>query len=469
MNDQVAILFPALNSAIYRDGEEIYHMRYSEDPVLLDAYQFSQIENLKPEVIEVPFNSIGEIREIMRTEYAKFEALTMTIELMDPDISIGYKVKIVDHLNEILENQIIYSFVSRRINGTVKPKAFTVHHTAMSFIKVHSPLSNIFLNFDERNKLFGDFYTTLLIELHPNESEKAQMDMLLTESGLYEEAGKALELQSSRLYRSVIIRIAQELRKIFSSSQDLLIENLLNVQNKLEKHNSIVLRIEDKPVLPAGKILLVNEDMFENNLIKDILMEKSNALIHVENIERVFTSILEFKPDIIILCLDSIKAFHIVEPILKFSSARVILYSSHLLSENHLMDVKLPKLEAICRSSNPEVLVNAVECVNKFGYKGDFSDEYLWPPLHILTTSDQNLSLVSSFSPRELNILNMLSRGMSTHQIGRVMHLAPSIIAMIRIRIMKKLAKNHVVKKQDFVSKFGIDYSIGDSSEELFL
>ena len=100
------------------------------------------------------------------------------------------------------------------------------------------------------------------------------------------------------------------------------------------------------------------------------------------------------------------------------------------------------------KNSPPEVLEHAIKCVIENGYYFDMElaavvrEAILWEK-----NSDNTLDLTSaiSLSPREIEIIKMIAREMSSKEIGAALFISGRTVEKHRVRIMEKTSSKNFI------------------------
>lgn len=141
-------------------------------------------------------------------------------------------------------------------------------------------------------------------------------------------------------------------------------------------------------------------------------------------------------PDVTImdLCLPGASGLDTIHRIVQRDpGARVLVSSMHENAVYQRKSIEAGAVGYVCKSSPPEVLLEAVRKVSQGGQFFTLNDAKSSPP------TDEQIAL-QSLTPREFEVFRLLALGQSVQEIARLLSISHNTAGVHQTRIMNKLA-----------------------------
>jgi hypothetical protein len=203
-NIHTAVIATNLNCSFFMQEQNALMIDGAEEATVkpFDNYVFSQLRGLNPEVKEVNFSDIDDLKNKTRAEYKKSEALSLSLELMDPKLSINYRQKAANFLLDwVLESSDLLLYICNRVYSTILPTEFKPE-LALEILDSSFPssLKELYIGLPEKSRLFSQFYTLIKINLNETLDHQHLLDYDLSETGIYAQFTRALANKDLVLY-----------------------------------------------------------------------------------------------------------------------------------------------------------------------------------------------------------------------------------------------------------------------------
>jgi len=266
----------------------------------IDNYLLSHLLAINPEIKEVYYNSVEELKHEILSEFEKQNALSMALELMDNSFSNDYREGIAKLLvKEIEAKPELLIFLKNRFLSTLLPESFNPD-LPIQFILNHSKeLFDLYNDLTIKAKLFACFYTIFKLELNLELSDQELVDTALTDKGCYASFTIALYEKSLAKYNATAVNTIYNLEKLhFFQDMQLFTE----LQERLEKGYQIILKDSDfKEEFSASTnesdsiAELINKYFNERKIKEEKKFWKWVKLKRINNIQEIIETIAQIK------------------------------------------------------------------------------------------------------------------------------------------------------------------------------
>lgn len=205
---------------------------------LLDGYLLSQFKAINPEIKEVQYKNIDEIKSYLEAEHKKQEALTMALEVMDTSFSEQYRLGIAKLLDEaIADDASLVTFIKNRFYGTPLPVSFEPSYIISQKGKFSETFTGLYENLEAKTRLFAAFYTLLQLLVNAEATEIELLNSELTDNGCYAAFTEALYIRSRKKYEGAEMMAIPVLEKLHLFGD----KNLFNtIETKLSENYKII-------------------------------------------------------------------------------------------------------------------------------------------------------------------------------------------------------------------------------------
>lgn len=219
------------------------------------------------------------------------------------------------------------------------------------------------------------------------------------------------------------------------------------------------------PILKKNiKIAVVDDHKLVRESIAMILSSKFNIFFQADNgkdfIERVISG---DKPDIVVLDIHMPEMNGVETAVWlkeKHPDIKILILTMY---DNEEMIIKMFKIGVnayLLKSSSPEELVTAVESVwNKGYYFDDFISSKFLDFIRRIELpekpSEPILNAIKQLTPRELEILNLLSKGLTDSEISKRLTISRKTVEYSRYKMMDKLQVKNRIELINLVFKKG--------------
>lgn len=158
------------------------------------------------------------------------------------------------------------------------------------------------------------------------------------------------------------------------------------------------------------------------------------------NAEEMYLALQELQPDILILEIDmpqinGINALRTIKT--QFPNTRVLIYSYHPEEIYALRSIKSGAAGYVAKSASSKVFLKALKQISKGGI---FLNDELTSTFTTNNMAEASaISRYKKLSSRELEVLNLLSRGKRNKDIANVLDINEKTVSTYKTRLLKKL------------------------------
>ena len=187
-------------------------------------------------------------------------------------------------------------------------------------------------------------------------------------------------------------------------------------------------------------ILLVDDHAVVREGYRRLLERRADLHIEAEagNAQEALQCLREITPDVIILdlSLPGMGGIELTQRILqRIPTARIMIFSMHRAPLFASQAIRSGALGYITKSSNPEILIQAVYMVAR-------REKIISPdiaPALAITLLDGGSNPAEQLSPREFEILRLLLDGQGVDEIGRILNISPKTVQNSHYQIKARL------------------------------
>lgn len=264
MITQKAYVLGALNAAVFFEKNKS-KVLYGDTAFIseLDDYTWSHFCAIKPEYKQVTFDTVEKLRVQTNTEAKKYEALQLSLELMDTSLSDEYKYGASKLLADLLNgDRKLILFVKNRLYSTPLPALFSPEQALKKLLPNFHRADKLYLNLKEKTILFSHFYTLFKLNLDLELEKQDLLDQSLTDSGCYAKFTIALYQLSKKKYDTAAIEAFKQMKELSITYS----YNLFYEIEQLLKQNYSVILSEDI-ILPIAKKEIASKAIDEEDEI----------------------------------------------------------------------------------------------------------------------------------------------------------------------------------------------------------
>lgn len=211
------------------------------------------------------------------------------------------------------------------------------------------------------------------------------------------------------------------------------------------------------------RVMLVDDHAVVRQGYRRLLEEHDNITVVSEaaDADAAYQQFKVTNPDVVVMDItmpgrggiDAIRQIRQWEP-----SARILVFSMHSNAAYALQAFRAGAKGYVTKSSDPELLVSAVERVAR-------NQPALCPEIsEALATSrlEGDTSVFEQLSPREFEILRLILEAKSTDEIAEVLHLAPKTVGNYHYAIKTKLGVSSDIDLVYFCMRHGLIAPLAD-------
>ncbi|MGV6827996.1 MAG: response regulator [Flavobacteriales bacterium] len=190
------------------------------------------------------------------------------------------------------------------------------------------------------------------------------------------------------------------------------------------------------------KILLADHHPITLKGIECILKKKEqyNIVGKAYNGDEINQKLLELQPDILIMEIDmpqigGINALRRIKE--DYPNTRILIYSTHPEEIYALRSIKTGAAGYVPKTASSKVLSRAIKKIAKGGI---FLNEELTSTFTSRNVGETStLNRYKKLSSREIEVLNLLSRGKRNKEIAETLHINEKTVSTYKTRLLKKL------------------------------
>lgn len=190
------------------------------------------------------------------------------------------------------------------------------------------------------------------------------------------------------------------------------------------------------------KILLADHHPITLKGIECILKKKEqyNIVGKAYNGDEINQKLLELQPDILIMEIDmpqigGINALRRIKE--DYPNTRILIYSTHPEEIYALRSIKTGAAGYVPKTASSKVLLRAIKKIAKGGI---FLNEELTSTFTSRNVGETStLNRYKKLSSREIEVLNLLSRGKRNKEIAETLHINEKTVSTYKTRLLKKL------------------------------
>ncbi len=215
---------------------------------------------------------------------------------------------------------------------------------------------------------------------------------------------------------------------------------------------------QPKPI----SLLLVDDHQLVREMLTDRLAEEPGMVVvgAVGNADLAVTEAIKLKPDVILMDIDmpGRLCFDAAQAIRSHSNNTRIIFLSAFFHDRYIEQALGVEGAGYLTKNEPmEVVVKAIRAVAS-------GDTYFSPEVHARIVVDTDCtrllhkkqSRAATLTPRELEVLRYVSRGMSKKEIGRTMYISPKTVHNHTNNLMCKLDIHDRVELSRFAIREGL-------------
>lgn len=206
----------------------------------------------------------------------------------------------------------------------------------------------------------------------------------------------------------------------------------------MEKKKNLLI-VDDHPIVLTGLQALIKQDGNYDNIFAAKDIETALQLLQKENIHIA----------IIDLELNDSNGMQLIQLIHKeHIGIKIVVYTMHeeLWTIRQLMKEDVDAI--VMKGDNPQELLMALRKIGQG--KGYFSQQFL----RLINSQDSAQSLLSK---RETEVLEHISKGLSTSDIAQQLNISDNTVEFHRHNLMKKLQVSNVAQMVRKAMKLGLD------------
>ena len=209
-----------------------------------------------------------------------------------------------------------------------------------------------------------------------------------------------------------------------------------------------ILLVDDHPVVRAGYVRLIAQDA---NL---------QVVADVGSANAAYEAFVEFAPDITVtdLSMPGVGGLGVLQKILlRQSDAKLLVCSMHDSPQLIQRVFQTGAMGFVSKNALPETLLHGVHEV----YAGRiFNSESSVENSHVATMQEE-LKRLASLTPREYEILRMLSQGHTVAECASLMNLSQKTISNHQTQVKEKLNIHTLAAMVHFAQRHGVISSSG--------
>jgi DNA-binding NarL/FixJ family response regulator len=215
---------------------------------------------------------------------------------------------------------------------------------------------------------------------------------------------------------------------------------------------------------PAIRILCVDDHAFVVEGLQARLGTEPDLEVigSLDKADELTAKVAEFRPDVVLLDVDmpGRDAFEAIEDLLRSSpEVRVVLLSGYIRDTYLDAAVKAGAWGYLSKQDPPASIATAIRDVvsGRVAFSRDVIDRCGVSAEHPDRIRDARpASRLALLTPRELQILRMIGRGMPRNDIARIIHRSPKTVDAHRASIMDKLGLHDRVDLARFAIREGL-------------
>ena len=209
-------------------------------------------------------------------------------------------------------------------------------------------------------------------------------------------------------------------------------------------------------------LLLVDDHALMRQMLEEKLAAESDIVVlgAVENADRGVDEAIRLKPDVVLMdidmpglvCFDGVRLINQQCP-----GTRVIFLSA--FSHDHYIEQALAVEAAgyVTKSETPEVVMQAIRSVSR---GRNFYSETIRNRIVVDTGGTRLVgkkkSRVATLTPRELEVLRYVARGLTEKEIANTMRLSPKTVHCHTANLMNKLSIHKSIELARFAIREGL-------------
>lgn len=209
-------------------------------------------------------------------------------------------------------------------------------------------------------------------------------------------------------------------------------------------------------------LVLADDHTLMRDMLRERLSRESDMVVcdSVNNAEAALTSALEYTPDIVIMDIDmpGLLCFDAARTIGERCPGTAIIFLSAHFHDRYVEESLAVRAAGYITKNEPlESVVAAVRAVAAGG--SYFSAEVqarIVVDAHGTRLAKRPQSRASKLTPRELEVLRYIARGLSQKEIAQIMHLSVKTVHRHGINLMEKLDIHDRVELTRFAIREGL-------------
>ena len=209
-----------------------------------------------------------------------------------------------------------------------------------------------------------------------------------------------------------------------------------------------ILLVDDHPVVRAGYVRLIAQD------------STLQVVADVGSADEAFASFVAFAPDVTVtdLSMPGVGGLGLLQKILlRQSDAKLLVCSMHDSPQLIQRVFQTGAMGFVSKNALPETLLHGVHEV----YAGRiFNSESSVENSHVATMQEE-LKRLASLTPREYEILRMLSQGHTVAECASLMNLSQKTISNHQTQVKEKLNIQTLAAMVHFAQRHGVISSSG--------